>query len=457
MSYGLGIDVGTTFSAGAIHRAGRVDVVALESQRFTVPTVVAADGDRLVFGSAAVARSVATPDAAVREFKRRLGDPEPIVVGGRPYLPEHLVAAFARWVRDNVAAQCGGPPDHLAVSHPANWTAFQRQLLAGALADAELAPVVLIAEPEAAAIDFASVAQLAAGELVLVYDLGGGTFDVALLRRDADGFETVGDPRGVERLGGIDFDQAVFQYVLRATSAEPTDPALADPAGRLALDQLRARCVEAKELLSTQGSVEVPVFLPGVTATVAVTRAAFEDMVRPMLRQTVELVHQTMERARVSAQELSNVLLVGGSSRIPMVSTLIEQDLGVPVRVDTHPKLVVARGAARRAGTASERSAAMPAPPLSAPVAAPSAPAMAPPPPPTAPTVPTEAAATTTTQGRSARLGRGAVTAPKPAAADAVLFVPDDDHDGASWQRPVMLAVAAVLVAAIVVALVFLL
>src|SRR6476469_7951270 len=170
MSYGLGIDIGTTFSAGAIHRDGRVDIVPLESQRFTVPTVVAADGDRLVFGSAAVARSVATPDAAVREFKRRLGDPEPIVVGGRPYLAEQLVAAFARWVRDNVAGQCGGPPDQLAVSHPANWTAFQRQLLTGALADAELGPVVLIAEPEAAAIDFASVAQLTPGQLVLVYD-----------------------------------------------------------------------------------------------------------------------------------------------------------------------------------------------------------------------------------------------------------------------------------------------
>ncbi len=457
MSYGLGIDIGTTFSAGAIHRAGRVDVIALESQRFTVPTVVAADGDRLVFGGAAVARTVATPDAAVREFKRRLGDPEPIMVGGRPYLPEQLVASFARWVRDNVAAQCGGPPDHIAVSHPANWTAFQRQLLAGALADAELTPLVLIAEPEAAAIDFASVAQLAPGQLVLVYDLGGGTFDVALLRRDAVGFETVGDPRGVERLGGIDFDEAVFQFVLRAAGAEPGSAVPVDAAGRLALDQLRDRCVEAKELLSTQSSVDVPVFLPGVTATVAVTRDAFEGMVRPMLRQTVELVRQTMDRARVSAQDISDVLLVGGSSRIPMVGRMIEEDLGVPVRVDTHPKLVVARGAARRAGTESERPAAMPAPPLSAPASAGlAAPAMAPPPPPAAAAAP---AADAPPAGRSARPARGAVTAPKPASSDAVVFAPDDDDDGdtAAWQRPLLLAVAAVLIAAIVVALVFLL
>src|SRR5215207_9096462 len=188
MSYGLGIDIGTTFSAAAIHRDGRVDVAALETQRFTVPTVVASDGERLLFGSAAVARTVATPEAAAREFKRRLGDPEPIMVGGRPHLAEELVAAFARWVRDNVAAQCGGPPDQVAVTHPANWTAFQRQLLKGALAEAALGPLVMIAEPEAAAIDFASVAQLAPGQLVLVYDLGGGTFDVSLLRREAVGF-----------------------------------------------------------------------------------------------------------------------------------------------------------------------------------------------------------------------------------------------------------------------------
>jgi molecular chaperone DnaK len=456
MSYGLGIDIGTTFSAGAIHRDGRVDVVPLESQRFTVPTVVAADGDRLVFGSAAVARSVAAPADAVREFKRRLGDPEPIMIAGRPYLPEQLVAAFARWVRDNVAAQCGGPPNQLAVSHPANWTAFQRQLLSTALDEAQLAPVVLIAEPEAAAIDFASVAQLAPGRLVLVYDLGGGTFDVALLRRDTVGFETVGDPRGVERLGGIDFDEAVFQYVLRTASVEPADATRTDPGDRLALDQLRARCVEAKELLSTQASVDVPVFLPGVTATVAVTRDAFEDMVRPMLRQTVELVRQTMDRARVGAQELSDVLLVGGSSRIPMVSRMIQDDLGVPVRVDTHPKLVVARGAARRAGTEIERRVAMPAPPPSA--AAPTAPAMAPPPPPTASAAappPAGAAA----PGRSAREPRGAVVAPKPAAADAVVFASDDDDDESTvaWRRPVMIGAAVVIVAAIIAILVLML
>ena len=277
---------------------------------------------------------------------------------GRPHLAEELVASFARWVRDNVAAQCGGPPDQVAVTHPANWTAFQRQLLKGALAEADLGPVVLIAEPEAAAIDFASVAQLAPGQLVLVYDLGGGTFDVALLRREAVGFETVGDPpwRRAARRHRLRRGRLPSRAARRPGRAGRARRAR-DPAGRVALDQLRTRCVEAKELLSTQSSVDVPVFLPGVTTTVEVTRAAFEDMVRPMLRQTVELVRQTMERARVGPAELSDVLLVGGSSRIPMVSRLIEDDLHVPVRVDTHPKLVVGtrRGPAGRDGIRTPR------------------------------------------------------------------------------------------------------
>ena len=288
MSYGLGIDIGTTFSAGAIHRDGRVDVVPLESQRFTVPTVVAADGARLVFGSAAVARSVATPDDAVREFKRRLGDPEPIIIAGRPYLPEQLVAAFARWVRDNVAARAAADSRR----HPANWTAFQRQLLSTAL---DRGRAALRADRRGGG------HRLRArwprpSRLVLVYDLGGGTFDVALLRRDAVGFETVGDPRGVERLGGIDFDEAVFSTsCARQASKTSTQWAPTRPIGWRSTSC--GRCVEAKELLSTEVSVDVPVLLPGVTSTVAVTRDALEDMVRPMLRQTVDLVRQTMDRA----------------------------------------------------------------------------------------------------------------------------------------------------------------
>ena len=276
-----------------------------------------------------------------------------------------------------------------------------------------------------------SVAQLAPGQLVLVYDLGGGTFDVALLRRDAVGFETVGDPAGVERLGGIDFDEAVFQYVLRSVPRRAGWTRVRrDPAGRLALDQLR-RAVRRGQgaVVDPTPSVDVPVFLPGVTATVTVTRDEFEDMVRPMLRQTVELVRQTMERARVGARELSDVLLVGGSSRIPMVSRLIER----------------ATSASRCASTPTRSSswhAARPGGPGRRPSAAPRCRRRH-----SAHRrrrrlrrrwrhrhrrrrrhLPRRLQKRRRPSGRSSPEPRGAVVAPKPAAADSV-FVPDDDDD----------------------------
>ena len=360
MPYALGIDVGTTFTAAAVWRDERVEVVALEAHRVTVPTVIAVEGDELRYGSGAISRGIANPDAAAREFKRRLGDSVPIFLAGAPYSADRLVALFARWVYDTVVAQTGETPSSVAVTHPANWTEFQRHLLSTALEQAGVPSAALIPEPQAATIDFGSVAHMEPGQLVLVYDLGGGTFDVAILQRDAEGFTSVGVPAGVERLGGIDFDEAVFEHVLGYVPQDVIEQARNDPTGRLGLAQLRARCVEAKESLSSDVSVDIPVLLPGLSSTVRLTRQELEDMVRPMLRQTVELARQALDRAQVSSEQLSAVLLVGGSSRIPLVSELVGSALGAPVRVDAHPKLVVARGAARWAATQPASTAAPP-------------------------------------------------------------------------------------------------
>jgi actin-like ATPase involved in cell morphogenesis len=350
MSLALGIDVGTTFTAAAAWQEGRVEVIALETHLVTVPTVIFAEGDEMAFGTAAVARSTGQPVGLAREFKRRVGDPVPIVLSGAPYSADRLVALFGRWVVDRVTEQFGEPPSPVVVTHPANWTEFQLHLLRNALDQVGLGAARLLSEPQAAAHDFGAAARLAVGDLVLVYDLGGGTFDAALLRCDETGFTHVGEPAGVERLGGIDFDEAVFQHVVRHLPAGEADRAAADQTGRMALGQLRRSCVEAKETLSSQVSVDIPVVLPGHSSTVRLTRTEFEEMIRPMLRQTVDVARQVITRTGGSPEDLSALLLVGGSSRIPLVSELVRQELGVPVRVDAHPKLVVARGAARWAG-----------------------------------------------------------------------------------------------------------
>ena len=235
------------------------------------------------------------------------------------------------------------------MTHPANWTPFQLNLLRHALSLARLDDVELYSEPEAAAYDYAATAHVASGQMVLVYDLGGGTFDVALLRRTETGFVFVGDPAGVERLGGIDFDEAVFHDVLRHLPTATIEHAQSSVAGRMALAQLRRACVEAKEQLSTDSAVDVPVVLPDHTTTHRLTRGEFEEMIRPALGQTVDLVRHVLARADIERKRPLGHPADRGASRTPLVGELLFHALGVTVRIDAHPKLVVARGAARRA------------------------------------------------------------------------------------------------------------
>ena len=161
-------------------------MVALETHGVTVPTVVHARGDEIVYGTAAAQRSATDPGGAEREFKRRLGDSVPLFLSGAPYSADRLVALFVRWILDHVAEERGGRPESIVVTHPANWTEFQLHLLVTALQQVGVEDVAFLSEPEAAAEDFAATGDLDEDELILVYDLGGGTFDVALLRRTAE-------------------------------------------------------------------------------------------------------------------------------------------------------------------------------------------------------------------------------------------------------------------------------
>ena len=154
------------------------------------------------------------PERVAREFKRRLGDSTPILVGSSPYSAEALMARLLRAVIQEVATREGEAADAIAVCHPANWGPYKIDLLRQGIRIANLPDnVTLLTEPEAAAISYATQQRIDPGQIVAVYDLGGGTFDAAVLRRTQNGFEILGQPEGIERLGGIDFDAAVFGHV----------------------------------------------------------------------------------------------------------------------------------------------------------------------------------------------------------------------------------------------------
>nr|MBO2502429.1 Hsp70 family protein [Thermoanaerobacterales bacterium] len=352
MTYYLGIDIGTTFTAAAVWRDGRTDVASLGNRAPSIPTVVLLrdDGSVLV-GEAAVRRAATEPDRVAREFKRRVGDPTPIILGGTPYSADALMAHVLRAVVAQVSEVEGGPPAGVAVSHPANWGAYKLDLLRQAITRADLDDVATVTEPEAAAIHYASQSRVEPGSVVAVYDLGGGTFDAAVLRKAGDGWEILGSPEGIERLGGVDFDQAVFHHVATAISPALDELDPDDPAAQAAVARLRQECVDAKEALSSDTDVSIPVLLPGLQTEVRLTRSEYEAMVRPALTDSITAMNRALRSAEVEPQGITAVLLVGGSSRTPLVAELVSSAFGRPVAVDAHPKYAVCTGAAITAAT----------------------------------------------------------------------------------------------------------
>ncbi len=369
MGYSLGVDVGTTYTAVGISRSGRAEIAPLGARGWSVPSVVYLGADQTVLvGDPAVRRSASDPLRVVREFKRRIGDPVPLMVGGAPVSADTLTGMVLRAVVQQVVALETGPPDHAVITHPANWGPYKIDCLWQAIRMAtldQLCPVSLMSEPEAAAAYYASAERLEIGDVIAVYDLGGGTFDAAVLRRTDTGWEFLAPAEGIERLGGIDFDEAVLSHVDAATdgqvraalnNADPADPDAATTI-TAALLQLRRDCVDAKEALSSDIDATIRVALPTYHADVRLTRAEFEGMVEPSVRVSVDALHRVLRNAGITPDQLHAVLLVGGSSRIPLVSQIVGQTLHVPVAVDAHPKHSIALGAALTAG---QRAAAGP-------------------------------------------------------------------------------------------------
>lgn len=348
--YAIGVDLGTTYSAAAALRDGRLEVEELGERIASVASVLwFRDDDRVVVGEAAVRRAESEPGRMAREFKRRFGDPVPLMVAGRPMSADALTALLLRWIVDKVTQQEGGAPAGVGVAHPANWGPYKVDLLEHVVRAARVDHAVLISEPQAAAESHATATQVDVGDVVAVYDLGGGTFDAAVLQRREAGFELVGRAAGIERLGGIDFDEAVFEHVRQFIGPRLTNVDYEDPLVAGALLRLREECTRAKEILSSDTEVIVPVTLPDLHTSVRLTRGEFEDMIRPSVAATIETLAQAISSAGLTPAQLSKVLLVGGSSRIPLVSLMASTELGRPVALDTHPKHAVAMGSAHLA------------------------------------------------------------------------------------------------------------
>ncbi|PVW03343.1 molecular chaperone DnaK [Microbacterium sp. Gd 4-13] len=363
--YFLAIDVGMTRTAAAVsQRSGGVTTVTsvpLGRHSDHASTAVFVGESGLLFGDAAERRGLTQPDRLIREFKRRVGDDVPVVAGDQTFTAEQLFAHVVTWVTETVSEREGRSPSAISVTVPAAWGEYRSERVGAAIAHEGWRDVNLIPEPEAAARHYDHVNPLETGRALAVYDLGGGTFDAVVVRKDKKGALRIVSPAsGLSDVGGADFDDLLLRHVMTAAGIS-ADVLATDPGARVALAALRRECVDAKESLSFDSETVIPVLLGGRSTSVRVTRAEFEAMIEARIERTTDALEQSIESASLRADRLDAILLVGGSSRIPRVAQLLSERVDVAIAVDADPKAVVAFGAARAAAAEFEGEEAPPA------------------------------------------------------------------------------------------------
>ena len=345
MSRTIGIDFGTTNSAAAFVEGSEPRIIPNDRGNRLTPSVVGvtADGDTLV-GEAAKNQAVVNAARTVLQVKRRMGSEELIHLGDRGYTPQEIAAEILGKIRRDAEAYLGHEIDDAVITVPAHFTDLQRRSTqeAGRLAGLRVRRV--INEPTAAALAYGQRLEETAN--IVVYDLGGGTFDVTCLRKEGSVF-TVKASTGAFRLGGMDFDREMLDGVLETFRAEYGVDLSSDPA---LLQQLSELTEKAKIELSSQQSALLA--LPFVGSGTAfhmqqeLRRSGFESAIESMVERTIALTREAIQEAGWSVAEIDNLVLAGGSTRIPLVRRRLDEAIGCDFESKVNPDEIVALGAA---------------------------------------------------------------------------------------------------------------
>jgi len=360
----LGVDLGTTHTVAALAVHGaRVQQLLFDSSPLLSSAVYAEAGRPLLAGRDAERAARIDPTRFEPNPKRRIDDGR-VLLGDQEYQVADLLAAILRRVADEAGRVGGGSPGATVLTYPANWATTRRGLLADAAQRAGLRSLTLVPEPIAAAAYFTTVLgrPVPPGAGLVVYDLGAGTFDTSVLRRRPDqGWEVLAS-EGVD-VGGLDLDAEIVEVVGEAMSArDAAQWARLRDSGDEGIRRMRRALWDdaraAKEQLSRAPSaaVQVPLF----DTHAHVTREQFEARARPWLARTVELTAVALARAGLAPSQVAGLFLVGGSSRIPLVGTMLHQRLGVAPTVIEQPELVVALGSLAAAPAGQPASAPPP-------------------------------------------------------------------------------------------------
>ena len=350
MSKIIGIDLGTTNSCVAVLEGGEAHVIPNPEGSRTTPSVVAFKKGERIVGDAAKRQAITNPNT-VSSIKRLMGTSKKVELGGKEYTPEEISAMILGYLKDYAESYLGEKVTKAVITVPAYFNDSQRQATKNAGKIAGLEVERIINEPTAAALAYGLDKQENT-HTVLVYDLGGGTFDVSVMEL-GDGVFEVKATAGNNHLGGDDFDERIMNYLVEQFKKENGVDLSKD---KMAMQRLKEVAEKAKKDLSgmTSTQVSAPFISQGedgpLHLDLTLTRAKFEDLIRDLVESTLGPVRQAIKDAKIKNSEIDKVLLVGGSTRIPMVQELIKKELGKEPSREVNPDEVVAMGAAIQGG-----------------------------------------------------------------------------------------------------------
>ena len=348
----IGIDLGTTNSCVAVLEGGEPQVIANAEGMRTTPSVVAftKDGERIV-GEPAKRQAVTNADKTIISIKTHMGTDYKVNIDGKGYTPQEISAITLQKLKADAEAYLGQPVTEAVITVPAYFTDAQRQATKDAGRIAGLDVKRIINEPTAAALAY-GMDKLDQEKKILVFDLGGGTFDVSVLEIGDGTFEVLATA-GNNRLGGDDFDQVIIDYLAEEfKKAEGVD--LRND--KMALQRLKEAAEKAKKELSSTMSTNIN--LPFITATaegpkhmnIDLSRAKFDELTAHLVEKTMEPTRRALQDAGLSTSDINDVLLVGGSTRIPAVQEAVKKFIGKEPHKGINPDECVAAGAAIQAG-----------------------------------------------------------------------------------------------------------
>ena len=347
----IGIDLGTTNSCVAVLEGGEPKVITNAEGDRTTPSVVAFKNEEELVGITAKHQAVTNPNRTIASIKRKMGTSEKVEVDDKKYTPEEISAKILMKLKKDAEAYLGDPVTKAVITVPAYFNDAERQATKNAGKIAGLEVERIVNEPTAAALAYGLDKQDKL-QTILVYDLGGGTFDVSILEL-GDGVFEVKSTSGNNRLGGDDFDKCLMDYMVEEFKKENGIDLSKD---KMAMQRIKDAAEKAKKDLSsmTTTNINLPFLTQNADGPVhmdmSITRAKFENLCKDLFDSTLDAVRKAMKDAKLSKNEIDQVVLVGGSSRIPYIQNLIKEELGKEPNKSVNPDEVVAMGAAIQGG-----------------------------------------------------------------------------------------------------------